>query len=213
MEHGLKDIDPAHRITDVSQLDGIYGQAKEGSLLKELEHISPHYRVFIEKSPFVIMSTVGPGGMDCSPRGDPPGFVRVLDAKTVLMPDRRGNNRLDSLRNLVADPRISLLFLVPGVGETLRINGRASIVTDPALCATFEVNGKPPASVLEITADRVYFQCQKALHRSKLWLAESQVERSELPSAGAMLKAVFKPGFDAETYDRDYPTQMKENMY
>src|SRR5919109_1080237 len=126
-----------HRITTQEQLDALYGTPVAASIAKEIDYISDHYRAFIDKAPFVVVATVGPEGLDCSPRGDPPGFVRVRDAKTVLIPDRRGNNRVDSLRNLVRDPRISLLFLIPGVGNTLRINGWAEISVDPELRASF----------------------------------------------------------------------------
>ena len=131
-----------HSITTIEELEAIYGTPSSGALAKEIEHISEHYGAFIEAAPFVVVSTVGPEGLDSSPRGDPPGFVRVRDNKTVLIPDRRGNNRVDTLRNLVRDPRISLLFLIPGVGETMRINGRAAIITEPDMLASFEINGK-----------------------------------------------------------------------
>src|SRR5262247_4791446 len=130
-----------HRITTQEQLDALYGEPVGAAIIKEIDYISDHYKAFIDKSPFVVIATVGPEGLDCSPRGDPAGFVRVRDRKTVLIPDRRGNNRLDSLRNLVRDPRISLLFMIPGIGNTLRINGRAEISTDPELCASFAMRG------------------------------------------------------------------------
>ena len=137
-----------HTISTVEDLEALYGQPVPRSLTKEIDYISDHYRVFIEKSPFVVLASIGPEGLDCSPRGDPAGFVRVADKKTVLLPDRRGNNRLDTFRNIIRDPRVSLLFLVPGVGETLRINGRAELSTDPDLCASFEMQGKAPRSVV-----------------------------------------------------------------
>ena len=137
----------------------------------------------------------------------------MLDEKTVLIPDRRGNNRLDTLRNLVRDPRISLLFLIPGVGETLRINGHTDIVTDPELCASFTMQWKVPTSVLVITVERVYFQCQKALVRSRLWSAEAQIPRSALPSTGQMLEARSQGDFDGAEYDRAYPEHMKKTIY
>lgn len=201
------------RITSIEQLEALYGVPNPKSLVKELDYISEHYRAFIERSPFIVIATSGPGGLDCSPRGDPPGFVRVQDERTVLLPDRRGNNRLDTLRNLVLDPRVSLLFLIPGVGETLRINGRADILTEPDLRDSFTVNGKVPASVLSVHVERIYFQCQKALARSRLWRAEAQIDRSELPSAGQILQALSTDGFDGDQYDRDYPQRMKQTMY
>ena len=164
----------SHHITTAEQLESLYGQPVFTALDKEVDHITPHYRQIIGASPFVVLSTVGPEGTDCSPRGDPPGFVQVLDDRTVALPDRPGNNRIDSLRNIVRDPRVSLLFLIPGMGETLRINGEAVISTDPALMAGFAIRGKLPKSVLVVTVDRIYFQCQKALVRSRLWQADHQ---------------------------------------
>ena len=200
-------------IGSIAELESLYGRPSQGSLIKEIDHISDHYRQFIEASPFVVMATVGPGGLDCSPRGDPAGFVRVADSRTVMMPDRRGNNRLDSLRNLVIDPRISLLFLIPGVGETLRINGTAVLVTDPALRQQFTMQGKSPATVIVVSVERVYYQCPKALVRSRLWSEDSKVPRTTLPSAGQMQKALSDPGFDAEAYDLAYPERLRETIY
>ncbi len=203
-----------HKISSIEDLESVYGAINPKSLVKEIDYISDHYRAFIEHSPFVVLATSGPEGMDCSPRGDPPGFVRVLDEKTVALPDRRGNNRLDSLRNIVRDPRVSLLFLVPGVGETLRINGQAELTTDPELCASFEIKGKNPQSVILIHAERVYFQCQKALARSRLWNPDAQVDRGTVPTAGAILQALIKgEDFDGKAYDDGYPEHMKKTIY
>ncbi len=202
-----------HRVGSIEELEAVYGEPLGQSLVKELDRISDHYRAFIEKAPFVTMATCGPEGLDCSPRGDPAGFVRVVDEKTLMLPDRRGNNRIDSLRNLVRDPRISLLFLIPGVNETIRINGRADIVVDPDLCESFAINGKLPRSVLVVTVDRIYFQCQKALVRSRLWDAEAQISRSDLPSTGKMLEALSEDGFDGDAYDRNYPKRMQKTIY
>lgn len=213
MKQAVSDAGPEGRITTVEQLEALYGTPAAKSLIKEIDHISDHYRAFIEKSPFVVVATSGPEGLDCSPRGDPPGFVRVRDEKTVLLPDRRGNNRLDSLRNLLGDPRISLLFLIPGVGETLRINGRAEILVDPDLCAAFAMAGKAAQSVVAVTVERIYFQCQKALARSRLWSSEAQVPRGQLPSAGEILQALSNSDFDGAAYDRGYPEHMKKTIY
>ncbi len=202
-----------NRITTAAQLDALYGEPVARSLTKEIDYISASYRKFIEAAPFVILATSGPEGLDCSPRGDPPGFLRVRDPNTVLIPDRRGNNRIDTLRNLVADPRISLLFLIPGVGETLRINGRAEIVTDPELRESFALNGKAPVSVLVVTAERVYFQCPKALVRSRLWHPDTQVPRSEVPSSGEIMAEIIGGDYDAEAHDRAYPQRLKETLY
>jgi hypothetical protein len=203
----------SHRITTAAQLDALYGTPVGNSLTKEIDYISVGYRKFIEATPFVIVATSGSDGLDCSPRGDPPGFVRVRDRNTVLVPDRRGNNRIDTLRNLVADPRISLLFLIPGVGETLRINGHAEIVTDPELCESFVLHGKAPVSVLVVTAERVYFQCPKALVRSRLWHPEAQVARAELPSSGEIMAEITGGEVDGAAYDRAYPQRLKDTLY
>jgi len=213
MKPSQANMPPSQRITTIEELEAIYGDPLPRSLAKEIDHISDHYRAFIEKAPFVTVATCGPEGLDCSPRGDPPGFVRVVDEKTLMIPDRRGNNRIDSLRNLVRDPRISLLFLIPGVNETMRINGRAEIVVDPGLCASFAMQEKLPRSVLVVTVERIYFQCQKALVRSRLWDAEAQIPRSDLPSTGKMIEALSGQGFDGEEYDRNYPQRMKKTIY
>jgi hypothetical protein len=203
---------PMQTITTLEELDALYGAPVPAALAKEIDYISDHYKAFIDKAPFVVVATVGPEGLDCTPRGDPPGFVRVRDRKTVLIPDRRGNNRVDSLRNLVRDPRISLLFLIPGIGNTLRINGRAEIATSPELCASFAMHDKPPKCVLVVTAERVYFQCPKALVRSRLWSKEAQISRSELPSTGEMLQALDR-GIDGAAYDAAYPKRLEETIY
>ena len=202
-----------HRITTLEQLDALYGTPVQAALAKEIDYISEHYKAFVDKAPFVVIATAGPEGLDCSPRGDPPGFVRVRDAKTVLIPDRRGNNRVDCLRNLVRDPRISLLFMIPGIGNTLRINGRAEISVDPELCASFTMQGKAPRCVLVVTTERVYFQCPKALVRSRLWSQEAQIKRTELPSTGEILEALSKGGIDGAAYDEAYPQRLKETIY
>ena len=202
----------SHYVTSEAELEAIYGQPAGPAVFKEIDHISEHYRRFIEAAPFVVVATSGPEGLDCTPRGDPAGFIRVVDAHTVMLPDRRGNNRIDTLRNLVRDPRISLLFLIPGEGRTLRINGRARISVDPGLCASFTMEGKAPRSVIVITAERVYTQCPKALVRSKLWDPARHVAAGTLPSSGTMMKAL-QEGFDAESYDRNYPQHMKATIY
>ena len=202
-----------HQITTLEQLKAIYGEPVGNSLVKELDHVSDHYRAFIEASPFVVLATAGPEGLDCTPRGDPPGFVRVVDRNTLMLPDRRGNNRVDSLRNLVTDPRISLLFLIPGVGETLRVNGRGVINTDPALCRSFAMGDKLPRSVIVVTAERVYFQCPKALVRSRLWDPSRHVDRRSLPSTGQILAAIRPGEIDAEAVDRSYPERLKQTIY
>lgn len=176
-------------ITTVEQLEALYGVPGEASLVKELDHVIPEYAAFIAASPFVALATSGPEGLDCSPRGDLAGFVRIVDPKTVMMPDRRGNNRADSLRNIIRDPRVGLLFLVPGSGTTLRINGRARITTDAELCASFMVDGKAARSVTVIDVDSVYFQCARAIVRSELWNPAKHVDPKSLPTPGKIRKS------------------------
>ena len=199
--------------TTETELDVIYGtRATPVATIKEIDYISDHYRLFIEASPFVIVATVGPEGLDCTPRGDPAGFVRVVDKHTIMLPDRRGNNRIDTLRNLVRDPRISLLFLIPGIGRTLRINGRAAVRVDAQLCETFAMEGKVPRSVIIVNAERVYTQCPRALIRSNLWDPSMHLDESALPSQGAMMKAI-QQSFAAEEWDRSYAERLQQTMY
>ena len=171
-------------IRDEAALDALYGESSAGAIAKEIDYIHPHYRAMIEASPFMVLATSGPEGLDASPRGDPAGFVHVLDDKTLLIPDRRGNNRVDSLRNIIRDDRVALLFLIPGVGETLRVNGRAAISVAPELIGRFPFRGTLPRSVIVVRAERVYFQCPKALVRSELWNPDKHISRKALPSTG-----------------------------
>jgi uncharacterized protein len=205
--------DTAHRITSIDELEAIYGLPSGAAVFKEIDHVNAQYRAFIEAAPFFVLATVGPEGLDCSPRGDAPGFVRVADERTLLIPDRRGNNRIDSLRNIVRDPRVSLLFLVPGVGETFRVIGRASLSTDPALTETFVFAGKTPRAVIVVTVERVYYQCSKAIIRSKLWDPASLVDRKSLPSNGTILAAITHGKEGGEEYDRAYPERLRETIY
>lgn len=201
----------------IAELEAHYGAPNERSLRKEIDHVNADYRRFIELSPFVVLATGGPDGLDCSPRGDAPGFVRVLDSRTLALPDRPGNNRVDSLRNVVAAPQVGLLFMVPGVGETLRVNGRARVSLAPELLASFAVDGKPPRSVLLIDVQSVYFHCAKAIVRSNLWDPAHHVERSQLPSAGEMLRRVnaeqYGETFDVERYEADLAERTKKSLY
>ena len=161
----------------------------------------------------MILATSGPGGLDCSPRGDPAGFVRVADEHTLLIPDRRGNNRLDSLRNIVVDGRVGLLFLVPGVGVTLRVNGRAVLTTDQSLRESFAVGDKLPTTVIVVTTTAVYTQCPKALIRSHLWDASRFRDASELPSVGDIMAQITAGAFDGKAYDDVYPERVRQTMY
>jgi PPOX class probable FMN-dependent enzyme len=201
------------RVTNTADLRQRYGAPSPPSLYKEIDYVSDDYRAMIEAAPFVAIATSGPGGLDCSPRGDAPGFVRVADQNTLHMPDRPGNNRTDSLSNLLHDPRIGMLFLIPGVGETLRVNGRATISVEPQLLESFAINGKPPRSVLVVTVESIYFQCSKALVRSKLWDPSLHIKRSDLPSTGSMIGRLSKGAIDAEAYDRAAPERIKTMLY
>jgi uncharacterized protein len=204
----------SHTITTTEELERVYSDAPYGpALFKETDRITPQYRKLIEAAPFVVVATSGPEGLDCSPRGDPPGFVRVVDEHTIIIPDRRGNNRIDTLRNLVRDPRIALLFLIPGVGETMRINGHAEISTDPKLTESFVINGKLPRSVLVVTVERAYFQCTKAIIRSKLWDPASIVDRKTLPTPGAILAELTDGKMGGPEHDRSAPQRIKETIY
>jgi uncharacterized protein len=199
-------------INSIAELEALYGEINPISLRKEVPHLTPAYRQMIEAAPFCAVATTGPGGLDCSPRGDGPGFVHVVDNKTVALPDRRGNNRLDTLRNIVADPKIALLFMIPGVNETLRINGRALISTAPDLIKRFAVGDKLPKSVIVVTIESVYFQCARALVRSSLWDPAARVARSAVPTAGQMTKAA-DVSFDADTYDAALAERQKATLY
>lgn len=213
MDSALSELNTAHSISDLEALGAIYGAPAMASIKKEVDYIHPYYRKLVEAAPFAVLATNGPEGLDASPRGDPAGFIRVYDERTLLLPDRRGNNRIDSLRNIVHDPRVALLLLIPGVGETLRINGMASITTDSALMESFSVNGKLPLSVLIIKVEKVFFQCSRAILRSRLWDPGLHVERGSLPSAGAILEALSNAEIDGVKYDSDLPERIQKTMY
>jgi PPOX class probable FMN-dependent enzyme len=194
-----------HRITDEAQLREIIGGGPtEVVAAKILDHIIDATRPFIEASPFVCVGTAGAdGGLDVSPRGDPAGFVRVLDERTLLVPDRPGNRIADTLVNLLSDDRIALLFLIPGIGDTFRVNGRAVITDDAELLADCAVGGRAPRLGLVVTVEEAYLQCPKAMIRSRLWDPSGHVERSSLPSLGEVLAASADSSFDAAQYDRE----------
>ncbi|MGX5773712.1 pyridoxamine 5'-phosphate oxidase family protein [Methylorubrum zatmanii] len=203
-------------VRTVAELERIYGDASavaEPSTTKVADHVTPHYRRLIEASPFLALATSGPGGLDCSPRGDVPGFVRVSDPRTLLLPDRRGNNRIDSLRNVVEDPRVGLMFLIPGIGNALRVNGLATIDDDPALCASFAVEGKAPRTVLVIAVREVYFQCARALIRSGLWRTESHVDLKTLPTPGQILAELSAGRVGGEAYDAAWAERARQTMW
>ena len=177
-----------------------------------MDHLHPHYQALIRASPFCVLATVGET-VEITPRGDAPGFVEIQDAHTLLLPDRRGNNRIDNLRNIIADPRVTLLFLIPGVGETIRVIGRAVISVEPSLLARFVVNNQLPRSVLVVTVESCFFQCAKALMRSKLWDGAAQISRESLPSNGRILEDITKGEFDGVAYDKIAPQRLKDTMY
>lgn len=200
-------------INTVEQLEALYGKPAEASIAKEINYLSPHYRAMIEASPFALLATAGPEGLDCSPRGDVAGFVRIYDSRTLMLPDRRGNNRIDSLRNIVRDPRVALLFMIPGIGNTLRVNGRAVISIEPALLESFLIEGKSPRSVLVINIDTIFFQCARALVRSDLWNPTKHVSPASIPSAGQILAALTEDRVGGESYDQAWPDRAKHTMW
>jgi PPOX class probable FMN-dependent enzyme len=200
-------------IATIGQLEAIYGQPNEASTVKVADRITPQYRVLIDKSPFAALATCGPEGLDCSPRGDLPGFVRVHDETTLMMPDRRGNNRVDSLRNIVRDPRIALLFLIPGSGSTLRVNGRARVSADADLLASFKVDGKAPRTVIVMAVDEIYFQCARAIVRSDLWNPDRRVDPKSLPTPGQILAEMSENRVGGEDYDQAWPERARQTMW
>jgi hypothetical protein len=209
----MKQPDPRHDILELSQLERLFDPPREASILKEIDHVDANYAAWIAAAPFFVLATAGPGGLDCSPRGDAPGFVQLLDPKTLLIPDRRGNNRIDSFRNLIADPRVALLFLIPGLGETLRVNGRGRINGDPEVLAQCAVDRKAPKLVLVVSVEAVYFQCSRALVRSRLWDPAIRVAPRTLPTVGKVLADITNDRIDGVAYDRDLPDRVKRTLY
>src|SRR5438046_7263568 len=200
-------------IATIEQLEAIHGFPNAASTVKVADWVTPPYRILIEKSPFAALATAGPEGLDCSPRGDLAGFVRIHDDKTLMMPDRRGNNRIDSLRNIVRDPRIALLFLIPGSGSTLRVNGRAQVSADADLLGSFEVGGKAPRTVIVMTVDEVYFQCARAIVRSDLWNPDKRVDPKTLPTPGQILADMSDNKVGGEKYDQEWPERARQTMW
>jgi PPOX class probable FMN-dependent enzyme len=180
---------------------------------KVADHVHPLYRPYIEAAPFAALVTRGPHGLDASPRGDAPGFVRVADEHTLLLPDRRGNQRIDSLRNLMHDPHCALLFLIPGVGEALRVNGRGRVSAHPALREALAMQGKPAESVLVIEVASVYFQCARAIKRSRLWDPAARIDRATLPSLGLILETLSEGGIDGAAYDAEIEPRQAKTLY
>jgi PPOX class probable FMN-dependent enzyme len=191
-------------IGSVEDLREILGSPSDLIVSKINDRLNPLTRQFIERSPFICVATARrDGGLDVSPRGDPRGFVRILDERTLLIPDRPGNRIADTLTNLLSDDRIALLFLIPGINDTFRVNGRAVIVDDPELLAASEVEGKRPKLGILVSIEQAYTQCPKAFIRSELWNPDNHIDRSELPTAGELLRSVASPDLDVEEYDRD----------
>jgi len=190
-------------ITSDAELRAIIGSPNDVVVSKISDRLNELTRQFIERSPFVCVATKMPnGGIDVSPRGDPPGFVRILGERELLIPERPGNRIADTLTNLLADPSIGLIFLIPGVGDSFRVNGRAAITDDRELLAPSAVEGSVPKLGILVSVDEAYTQCSKALIRSDLWNPERHVDRSDLPSSGEILRSLNDPNFDAEEYDR-----------
>jgi PPOX class probable FMN-dependent enzyme len=200
-------------IATIEQLEAIYGHTNDASTVKVADHVTPSYRVMIETSPFAALATAGPEGLDCSPRGDLAGFVRIQDEKTLMMPDRRGNNRIDSLRNIVRDPRVALLFLIPGCGNTLRVNARAHVSADAELLASFRMEGKVPRTVIVMTVNEIYFQCARAIVRSDLWNPDKRVDPKSLPTPGQILAEMSDNRVGGEDYDRAWPERARQTMW
>lgn len=200
------------RITSIAELDVIYGAVPEVSTIKVANHLTTGYRRLIEASPIATLATVGPEGLDCSPRGDPGQVMVIEDDKTLILPDRRGNNRIDSLRNIVRDDRVALLFFIPGSNSTLRINGRAAVSIEPELLSRLAMDGKPPRTAIVITIGEVYFQCARALMRASLWDPGSWPDLANLPSPGDLMQEL-KRDFDGESYDAHWPERAKATLW
>ncbi len=199
-------------VTSVEQLNELYGEPGEASLVKVTNFLTPEYQAMIEASPFMTLATVGPEGLDCSPRGDAGHVIHVEDERTLMLPDWRGNNRVDSLSNIVRDPRVGLLFLIPGSNTTMRVNGRAVLRIDDELTRRFEMEGRHPRSVVVITVDEVYSQCARAVLRADLWNPAKHRDPGKLPSVGQML-ASAKKGFDGAAYDKEWPGRAAKTMW
>lgn len=197
-------------ISSIQQLETLYGAVNPRSLTKVATEMTPLYRKWIERSRFAILSTVGANGTDASPRGDDGPVVKIADQRTLMMPDWRGNNRLDCLRNIVLDPRVSLMFMITGCSNVVRVNGSAIVTSDSKICEEFVQNGKHPRTVIVVTLDEMYFQCAKAIMRSGLWTSGDQSDG--LPTAGQFLKEV-EAKFDAEDYDDSYAERARTIMW
>ncbi|WP_298965189.1 pyridoxamine 5'-phosphate oxidase family protein [uncultured Roseibium sp.] len=199
-------------LTSLDALHEHYGTVGEASTIKEIDHLSPAYRQIIEASPFCALTTCGPEGLDCSPRGDEGSVVRVENEKTLHLPDRRGNNRIDSLRNIIRDPRISLMFMIPGWNNVLRVNGQAAISVEATLLASFEKANKQPRSVIVVTIETVYFQCARAIMRADLWNPDVRIPKDQLPTPGQIMQEI-RHSFDGTKYDAEWPVRASRSMW
>lgn len=200
-------------IQHVDELEAIYGFPGETATVKVTPELTPEYLAFVNASRFMAFATCGPEGLDCSPRGDRDSVVRVADPKTVLIPDRKGNNRIDSLRNVVRDPRVALLFFLPGCVTTLRINGKAVVSIEKALLESLAVDGQLPRSVVVVSIDEVYFQCGRAIVRSDLWNPERFLDPQALPTPGEILAKLSCERVGGETYDKEWPTRARNSLW
>jgi len=200
-------------LTSIADLEALFDPVGEASLRKEVASIHPTYRAWIEASPFVVLATAGPTGLDVSPRGDPAPVVMVKDERTLLLPERRGNNRIDSLRNIVSNPKVSMIFFVPGVRETVRVNGSARICIEQDILSLFSMQGALPKCVVEVSVEAVYFQCARALLRSSLWSREQLANKADVPTAGQMLAAVTDGAVGGKAYDDALPQRQAKTLY
>jgi uncharacterized protein len=207
------EFDRVKKIETLAELEALYGTPNDASTAKEVAALTPEYKALIGASPFAVFATCGPDGLDASPRGDLPGFVRIVDAKTLQFPDRRGNNRIDSLRNVMHDPHVALLFLIPGSGTTLRVNGRAALLSDPAVLASFAFDGHAPRVVVEIAIDTVFFQCARAIVRSHLWDPSTFTDPATLPTPGAILAALSNNRVGGKPYDDEWPERARKTLW
>lgn len=200
-------------LTSVDQLKAIYGPTGPTSTVKESPRLTPMYRRMMEAAPFCALATSGPEGLDCSPRGDKGMCVVIENDTTLIMPDRRGNNRIDSLRNIVRDPRVALMFLIPGSGNALRVNGKAVVSVDPALLARLAMEGKEPRSAIIITIETIYFQCARAIIRAGLWDETAKVDPKTLPTPGDILADLSNGTIGGKPYDEEWPTRAAASMW
>mgnify|MGYP001791738968 FL=1 len=199
-------------ITDEASLAKLYGAPRQAAVVKVASNITDDYAAWINASPFFALASAGPEGLDCSPRGDAGSAVDILNSTTIALPDRRGNNRIDTLRNVVRDPRVALMFLIPGSGTVLRVNGTAKLTADETWCVRYAVDGKLPRSVLVIAVREVYFQCSRAVMRSALWKG-GHTDPATLPSVGAILERLSAREIDGEAYDQEWPTRAAATLW